>query len=355
VSETYRVHEFADLAGVTVKALHHYDRLGLLCPRRTESGYRMYRHEDLDRLEQIVALKFLGLPLKEIKSLLDQDALPLPQALQLQRQVLEQKRQALDRALAAIARAAADIESGDKSAALKNLIEVIAMESGIGVMKRYFRDDIWPKWRRYFEQWPSPEWQALYRDAAAALGSDPAADAAQSLVERWKTLLAADVSGDPAGRERLMKAFMSRRDWPPELRTRQAAFDLDAVNRFVNEAAWARWDADRRNSGFTEKQVPGTTSAARIALFNDVEAALDAAPASDRAQALRDRWESLIEVEAGGDADARAMTLDAWSRRQAWPLGMRQWIAGLYGASLDRWERYAAFIDAARAAHCSSP
>ena len=37
----YRVHEFVELAGVTVKALHHYDRLGLLKPGRTDAGYAM--------------------------------------------------------------------------------------------------------------------------------------------------------------------------------------------------------------------------------------------------------------------------------------------------------------------------
>ena len=44
----YRIHEFARLAGVTVKALRHYDRLGLLRPRRTGSGYRVYSDSDLD-------------------------------------------------------------------------------------------------------------------------------------------------------------------------------------------------------------------------------------------------------------------------------------------------------------------
>ena len=58
--EPVQVHQFAELAGVTVKALHHYDRLGLLKPRRTDSGYRLYTERDLERLEQIVALKFLG-------------------------------------------------------------------------------------------------------------------------------------------------------------------------------------------------------------------------------------------------------------------------------------------------------
>jgi len=67
----YRVTEFASLAGVTVRTLHHYDRLGLLNPgRHSESGYRLYGERDLARLEQIVVLKFIGLPLKDIRKLL---------------------------------------------------------------------------------------------------------------------------------------------------------------------------------------------------------------------------------------------------------------------------------------------
>jgi hypothetical protein len=64
VSSSYRIHEFAALAGVTVKALHHYDRLGLLKPSRTDAGYRVYVDADLERLEEIVALKSLGFSLK---------------------------------------------------------------------------------------------------------------------------------------------------------------------------------------------------------------------------------------------------------------------------------------------------
>jgi predicted site-specific integrase-resolvase len=51
----YGVQEFAALAGVTVKALHHYDRLGLLKPRRTDAGYRLYSQRDLTRLKEISA------------------------------------------------------------------------------------------------------------------------------------------------------------------------------------------------------------------------------------------------------------------------------------------------------------
>jgi hypothetical protein len=49
----YRVGQFAKLAGVTVRALHHYDRLGLLRPKRGAGGYRVYSERDLELLEQL--------------------------------------------------------------------------------------------------------------------------------------------------------------------------------------------------------------------------------------------------------------------------------------------------------------
>jgi len=73
----YHAREFANLAGVTVRTLHHYDRLGLLRPKRGLNGYRAYGEQDLARLEQIVALKFVGLPLRRIKALLDRDGIDL--------------------------------------------------------------------------------------------------------------------------------------------------------------------------------------------------------------------------------------------------------------------------------------
>lgn len=105
VTRLYKVQEFAELAGVSVRALHHYDRLGLLRPRRSDTGYRLYRLCDLERLEQIVALKFLGIPLKQIGTLLDRGPLTLPDALRLQRRVLEEKRRLLDSAILAIGEA----------------------------------------------------------------------------------------------------------------------------------------------------------------------------------------------------------------------------------------------------------
>jgi DNA-binding transcriptional MerR regulator len=93
----YRVRAFAALAGVTVRALHHYDRLAVLRPKRTGSGYRIYGARDLARLEQIVALKFLGLPLRQIRRVLDRDGRTLADVLRGLRRALEEKSRRLDR------------------------------------------------------------------------------------------------------------------------------------------------------------------------------------------------------------------------------------------------------------------
>src|SRR5687767_8401828 len=65
-SRSYLIQEFAQLAGTTVRALQHYDRLGLLSPARTATGARLYSTADLQALVQIMALKSVGVPLKKI-------------------------------------------------------------------------------------------------------------------------------------------------------------------------------------------------------------------------------------------------------------------------------------------------
>ncbi|MGI5863180.1 MAG: MerR family transcriptional regulator, partial [Myxococcales bacterium] len=59
------VSQVAKLAGISVRALHHYDEIGLLSPTgRSEAGYRLYEQEDLQRLQQVLFFKELGFPLE---------------------------------------------------------------------------------------------------------------------------------------------------------------------------------------------------------------------------------------------------------------------------------------------------
>ncbi len=73
-----KVSEFSRLGRVTVKALHLYDRLGLLVPAQVDepTGYRLYTLEQLSRLHRILALKDLGFSLGELRGLLDENPPP---------------------------------------------------------------------------------------------------------------------------------------------------------------------------------------------------------------------------------------------------------------------------------------
>lgn len=69
---TWRVGELADRTGLTVRALHHYDEIGLLVPSlRTHAGHRCYSEADVQRLHRILALRGFGLSLAEIGQVLD--------------------------------------------------------------------------------------------------------------------------------------------------------------------------------------------------------------------------------------------------------------------------------------------
>lgn len=72
MDRSWKVGELADVAGVSVRALHHYDEIGLLRPSsRTASGHRLYDDADVRRLYQIRALRDLGLSLHEIAAIVD--------------------------------------------------------------------------------------------------------------------------------------------------------------------------------------------------------------------------------------------------------------------------------------------
>ncbi|WP_028608499.1 MerR family transcriptional regulator [Paenibacillus harenae] len=93
-----KVKEVADLVGISVRTLHHYDEIGLLKPEElTESGYRVYSDESLELLQQILFFRELGFPLKKIKEIVSSPSFNNEEALELQRRMLLDKRRQLDR------------------------------------------------------------------------------------------------------------------------------------------------------------------------------------------------------------------------------------------------------------------
>lgn len=241
----YRAREFADLAGVTVRALHHYDRLAVLRPKRAESGYRLYSLRDLERLEQIVALKFLGLPLKQIKMLLDREARRLPEVLRSQRLALEEKRRRLEQAIHAIQEAEQAMALGKPAdvQVLTKIIEVIEMQENIEFTKKYYSEEAQAKLAERRKEWKpemqaevSRAWNELFRDVEASLDEDPASEKAQALAARWRKLGEGFTGGDPEVSRGLGKAWADRGNWPGAMAEQTAPFANPKVWEFIRKA-----------------------------------------------------------------------------------------------------------------------
>ena len=241
MNRTYQAHEFAKRAGVTIRALHHYDRLGLLKPSgRTEAGYRLYTDRDLVRLEQIVALKFIGFPLSQIRELLNRKDLDVLSALREQRRIIAHKREHLDHAIRAIERAEQVLASGEQSdwEPFRKIIEVIQMQTRKDWMKQYYTeeqlDDLRKRWSPEVQAESERGWAELVRDVEAAIsrGETPESETGRKLAERRQNLLEMFTGGDPAIMASLQKLYADKANWPQTFKKPYS----DAVDNFLCEA-----------------------------------------------------------------------------------------------------------------------
>jgi len=229
---TFRIQEFAKLAGVTVRALHHYDRLKLLSPaHRSERGYRLYCHEDLGRLERILALRYLGLSLREIAALLNtpigRGAEQLTVTLARQRAALSERRDGLDRVLRAIEHAQLRAQDPAEPEWLlyQTILKEIQMQEATDWTEKYYSPKAVEALRERLaamtpEQWVKigDQWEALFADLQSALDREVPPDSAEgrALVARWMRLGDEFTLGDPEIAEGWRRLHDDQSQWPDD-------------------------------------------------------------------------------------------------------------------------------------------
>jgi DNA-binding transcriptional MerR regulator len=99
----YTVKQLADLAGITIRTLHHYDKIGLLSPSsHTKKGYRLYEEKDLIKLQQILFFKELEFSLNEIKRMMNTDEFNIMQSLKDQKHLMQLKKNRMEKLLQSI-------------------------------------------------------------------------------------------------------------------------------------------------------------------------------------------------------------------------------------------------------------
>ncbi|MEK4026588.1 MerR family transcriptional regulator [Mammaliicoccus sciuri] len=186
-----KVKEVAELTGVSIRTLHHYDDIGLLRPDHvTEAGYRLYSNENLADLQQILFFRELGFSLKRIKELLLSPEFERVAALELQRDMLLDKKSQLEIMLATIDRTIQS-ERGETKMTNEekfkgfdfrtNPYEEEAKarwgEKAVGQTKHNFNEEMQEKMNR------------IYFKLAELRHLEPGSDEAQEAIEKWFMLL----------------------------------------------------------------------------------------------------------------------------------------------------------------------
>ena len=110
---TYTVHELAELSGVTVRTLHHYDDVGLVRAQRAANGYRLYGPAEVDRLQHALLFRECGMALADVKRLLDDPAFDVRTALSGHLRELRSRRERLDGLIASVQKTLACMEGNE--------------------------------------------------------------------------------------------------------------------------------------------------------------------------------------------------------------------------------------------------
>jgi DNA-binding transcriptional MerR regulator len=205
--QVWKVGELAGRTGLTVRTLHHYDRIGLLSPSgRTDSnhgaGHRLYTAADVARLQQILSLKMLGFGLEQIREYLSRGDYDPRRVVRLH---LERVRGQADELRRLAARLAALADALDK-AEVVSADEFLATIEVMTMIEKYYT----PEQLAQIEarkavlgeeriKEANAEWPRLFAAVRAEMdaGTDPSDPKVQALARKWYGLLDEFTGGDP--------------------------------------------------------------------------------------------------------------------------------------------------------------
>jgi DNA-binding transcriptional MerR regulator len=215
-----------------VRTIRYYDKIGLLKPSSmSPSGQRFYSELDFVRLQQILTLKWIGLSLNEIKSLLTTDTTGIQRLLARQRRVLEEKSRRLAHVIQTIETAQQAFYQSRNLALddLINIMKAVNMNTQPDWFNQFFTDDQQQMFteienNRTLEdhKQTGAAWKALFADIRHHIHQDPADQEAQRLVERWDALIAQSTQDDGDFAARMNQAYAHLADALPEPNAPQA-------------------------------------------------------------------------------------------------------------------------------------
>ena len=183
------VHEVSRLAGVSIRTLQYYDRIGLLRPAGyTDAGYRLYDDEQLERLQCILLFRELEFPLKDIIAIMDSPDFDRSKALEQQIELLRLKKEHIENLM--------NFALGIKLTGVKNMDFKAFDRSKLDEYSRQAKElyGNTPEYRQMQEKMKNrskeednllaDRFMLLFKEAGTIKDSDPASPEAQDLVKR---------------------------------------------------------------------------------------------------------------------------------------------------------------------------
>ncbi|RWZ52389.1 MerR family transcriptional regulator [Halobacillus fulvus] len=171
----YKVKEVANLSGVSIRTLHHYDHIGLLSPAEvSESGYRLYGEKEVERLQQILFFKEMEVPLGSIKRILDDPNFDPEEALRQHRTYLVKEKERLERILSSLETTLDSMNGGrvmsdqERLGAFDNReLEEHRQKYEEEVKERWGETDAYKESLKKTSRYSEEDWEAIHKEASA--------------------------------------------------------------------------------------------------------------------------------------------------------------------------------------------
>lgn len=239
----WKVGALARLTGVSVRTLHFYDEIGLLCPsQRSESGYRLYSQCDIVRLGQIRSLRHIGFSLQEVQNCLAHADSSPQQIIALHLARLNEQIESQQQLQIRLAKAQAQLQNR-KSVSVEDFLKII---EAMTMTEKYFSPEQLAELEnrrqavgedRIHEV--EAEWPRLMDEVREAIArdDDPAGEAGQKLAQRWNALIEEFTGGNPEIRQSLNSMY--------ENESNVAGMDVEAMRDLAGFIARANAAAVR--------------------------------------------------------------------------------------------------------------
>lgn len=299
-----QIGELAKRTGLTIRALRHYDSIGLLTPSaRSDAGYRLYNQRDVARLYRIQALRKLGLSLADIGAYLERPDLPL--SVVVARQIEALTRQ-IDEAGALRARLLL-LNEQMASGGEPEPADLLTTLEHMSMYDKYFSPEELKQLPLYAGDGSlQAEWQTLVASVRSLMdaGVSPADERAQALSRQWMSMVRRDTASNPV----LFAKLHAMHEQEPSVQQHTGiTFEVrDYVLAAVSEsklAIYAKYLSEDELA-YTRAHI-GKRSTEWPPLIAKVRTAMDSgvAPESPEAQELARHWFDLFRSFAGDNPE----------------------------------------------------